>query len=70
MDRTRVDSDILRAVGYDRDTETLELEFVRGTIYRYFNVPPHVYESLMIAMSKGRYFQTQIEGQYRFVRVL
>ena len=70
MDRTLVDSEVLRSVGYDRDAQTLEIEFVRGSVYRYFSVPAHVYESIMIAISKGRYFQTQIDGKYRFVRVL
>jgi len=70
MDRTRVDSEVIRSVGYNRGTQTLEIEFVRSSVYHYFNVPSNVYESLMIAISKGRYFQTQIDGQYRFVRVL
>ena len=70
MKRINVDSDILRAVGYDRETETLEIEFNRGSIYQYLGVPEREYESLIIAISKGRYFQERIDGHYRFIRII
>jgi hypothetical protein len=69
VERIKVTSDLLREVGYDRETETLEIEFISGKIYRYHGVPDHEYETLIIAMSKGRYFQQKIDGQYRFDRV-
>lgn len=64
-----VDSDILRAVGYDHQRKILEIEFRNGHIYQYTDVPEREYQSLIIAMSKGKYFLQKIDGQYRFVRV-
>lgn len=35
MNRTPVSSTNLSAVGYDPDTQTLEIEFLNGGLYRY-----------------------------------
>ena len=69
IERTQVNSSILRSVGYDRETMILEIEFTNGSLYQYYDVPRREYESLIIAISKGRYFQQKIDGRYRFNRV-
>jgi hypothetical protein len=48
-------------VGYDAQTQVLEIEFVNGTIYQYFNVPESIYSGLMGASSHGRYFDAYIK---------
>ena len=52
MDRQQVSSSSIRSVGYDPQTQTLELEFHNGGVYRYANVPEAVYRGLMLADSK------------------
>jgi hypothetical protein len=42
----------------------LEVELQSGPIYRYFDVPLSVYEALMSAPSKGRYFDDNVQGKY------
>ena len=64
MHRSLVDSSCLRSVGYDADEESLELEFTSGAIYRYRNVPPHIYHELMTADSHGSYFTSHIRPVY------
>ena len=39
MQRYSVASSNVAAVGYDPATETLEVEFLSGSIYQYYNVP-------------------------------
>jgi hypothetical protein len=39
MLRTPVSSSALRSVGYDPQTQTLEIEFNSAEVYQYFNVP-------------------------------
>ena len=39
MDRYSVASSNISAVGYDEQSETLEVEFLNGSIYQYYNVP-------------------------------
>ena len=66
MHRTPVASSVIARLGYDQDTETLEVEFHTGRIYRYVGVPPSVYEALLNAESLGRYFNERIRDHYEF----
>lgn len=68
MERQPVSSSNLVSVGYDPNSETLEIEFKGGTIYRYFNVPSFVHEQLMSANSHGVYFNANIKDKYPFER--
>lgn len=42
MERTYVESTNIASIGYEQDT--LELEFLSGGVYQYFDVPRHIYE--------------------------
>jgi len=69
MHRAEVSSSSLHSVGYDPRTSTLEIQFRRGGVYRYFGVSAGVYRELMSAESKGRYFARVIRSTYRYRRV-
>lgn len=47
----------------------LEIAFREGGIYQYHGVPHGVYEALMRAPSKGRYFHDHIKDRYHTVKV-
>jgi hypothetical protein len=66
MERERVDSSSLNSVGYDAPSETLEVEFKNGGVYRYLEVPEDEWRSLQIAESKGSYLNTHIKPSYRY----
>ncbi|MEU8921207.1 KTSC domain-containing protein [Kitasatospora sp. NPDC048545] len=68
MDRTAVDSSVLRSVGYDRAARLLELEFAGGRLYVYADVPARVHRELLAAESHGRYFVRRIRGRYAYRR--
>ena len=70
MNRVSVASTVLRSVGYDDSTSTLEVEFHNGVVYGYRSVPPEIYAALMSAASKGHYFDTVIRQSYQCRRVL
>jgi KTSC domain len=59
-----VESTTLVAIGYDATREILQLEFRSQAVYRYFGVPGGVYEALVAAPSKGRYFNGAIRGHF------
>jgi hypothetical protein len=61
MLRQPVSSTSLSAVGYDEAKRILEVEFQRGTVYQYFEVPPQVYQELMAAESHGAYFANNVK---------
>ena len=70
MDRKLVSSSELSSVGYDGDSQLLEVEFRVGTIYQYHNVPADVHAALLKASSIGRFFNEHIIGAgYPFVRL-
>jgi hypothetical protein len=69
MERVRVSSSNLKAVGYDTEEQILEVEFLNGSIYHYFNVPEYKFEGLLRAPSKGGYLNDHIKGGYRCRRI-
>lgn len=69
MDRYTVASSNVKSVGYDSQSQTLEVEFVSGTIYQYYGVPENIYEHMMKEESKGRFMNIYIKNQYPYSRV-
>ena len=65
----RLDSSMLYAAGYDPKTQTLEVVFNSGGIYRYSDVPPEVYEGLITTESKGRYMWMNVLNLYPYERL-
>lgn len=69
MERSPVSSSNVESVGYDEDSETLEVEFKNGTLYQYFDVPQSAFNGLVNAHSVGGYLAENIKGVYRYSRV-
>lgn len=59
----------LTSVGYDKETQTLEVEFLNGRVYQYYGVPADLHGQLMQAPSKGQFFNAYIRNYYPFSRV-
>ena len=69
MFREPVISESIAAIGYDDDTETLEVEFVTGRVYRYRGVSQDVFEDFRQAPSKGAFFNQHIKNAYPWEQV-
>lgn len=63
--RQPVQSTAIAKVGYSKRRHILEIEFVNGAVYRYFDVPLSVYHELMSAESKARFYDSNIRKHYR-----
>jgi len=63
-----VDSSNLSDVAYDDTTQTLFIRFKAGNVYEYFDVPESVFQELLGADSKGKYFNANIKNRYRYQR--
>jgi hypothetical protein len=59
-----VTSSDLESVGYDDASRNMKIRFHSGGVYSYSNVSHDVYDSLMSANSKGKYFHSHISGFY------
>ena len=69
MQRYSVASSNIAAIGYDPVTETLEVQFLNGSIYQHYNVPDNMYNQLMREGSKGRFLNFYIKNAYPYSRV-
>ena len=69
MDRQSVVSSNLNSVGYDEESQVLEIEFSNGSVYEYSGVPASVYEELMSASSHGSYHYNNIRNTYNYNRI-
>jgi KTSC domain len=67
MRRVPVESSSIDSVGYEKDV--LEVRFRNGGLYQYFHVPELMFELLMEAESKGRFFNENIRSRYEGVRL-
>ena len=64
MNRQPVESSMVRSIGYDAATETLEVEFNTGKVWQYLEVPAEVHRQLMASESHGSYLRSLIIDQY------
>lgn len=70
MEMTPVNSSNIASVGYDMETATLRVEFLKGAIYDYYGVPSDLYEGLLYAGSKGGYHRQYIvKGGFSYTKV-
>jgi hypothetical protein len=69
MTRLKVNSPAILSVGYEPDSESLELEFPGSTIYEYHKVKPIIYMGLMHTESKGNYFNSYIKDKYEYTLI-
>lgn len=65
----RVISTGIASIGYSKRLHILEIEFVNGAVYRYWQVAQSVYLAFMTADSKARYYDKNVKGHYRSVKM-
>tara|TARA_R100000365_G_C2746290_1_gene75515 strand:+ start:3779 stop:3997 length:219 start_codon:yes stop_codon:yes gene_type:complete len=61
MNRVPVVSSNVAEVGYNPETKTLEVAFIKGGVYQYLGVPLSVYKGLLAAPSVGRYLDVNVK---------
>ena len=61
-------SSVIRNYRYDPAQGRLDIEFVSGEAYSYFDVPEAVVSALGSAFSKGRFFQSHIRDKFAYRR--
>jgi hypothetical protein len=69
MDRKKVSSSSIRAVGFDERNRVLEVEFNDGRINHYSGVSAEVHRRLMSAPSIVSYFRDNVEESFTAKRI-
>ena len=69
VERVTVTSSSIASVGYVAVERALDVEFLRGHIYRFFGVPEQTFANFLAAISKGRYFNAFVRDHFRCERV-
>ena len=64
MERKRVNSSRIRAVGYDAKSQTLEVEFSDGRVVAYSGVSAEIHRQFMAAPSATSFFEDKIDENY------
>ena len=59
-------SSVIRDWSYDPDDARLDVLFVSGRRYRYYDVPDRIAQGMRKAVSKGGYFNRRIRDRFRF----
>lgn len=62
--RSRRQSSLVRVISYEPRARALTVHLTNGGVYRYREVPVHVFEGFIVAESKGAYFNKTIRGKY------
>ena len=55
---------VIRAAWYQPNRRSLDLMFGSGRHYRYANVPADVARRFTFALSKGRFYNSEIRGKF------
>jgi hypothetical protein len=69
MHRIPVNSSNIRSIGYDSQSSTLEVAFISGDIYQYFDIPEYLYQQFLNASSHGQFLNDNIRYNYRYQKI-
>jgi hypothetical protein len=64
-----VESNMANAVGYDTESQLLQVEFKNGSVYQYEEVDEETWEAMKTADSTGQFFNCNIKGNYPSRRI-
>lgn len=62
-------SSAVLSIGYDEDTETLEIELASKAVYQYLKFPEAEYAEFIKAQSLGQFMASRIRGAYEYKRL-
>jgi hypothetical protein len=61
-------STVIRAFDYDPAEQRLDVRFVNGRRYSYFEVPAELVEQMRLSFAKGEFFNTHVRNRFRYER--
>lgn len=63
-------SSMISTITYDRDSQEMIVTFNNGGEYKYFDVPPEVFEQMStMTEGLGKFFTVNVKSKYRYVKI-
>ncbi len=59
----------IASIRYEEQQFILEVTFLNGSAYQYYDVPAQIAEDMIRAESKGSFLASDIKGHYRYSKV-
>tara|TARA_R110001592_G_scaffold141033_1_gene362289 strand:+ start:13913 stop:14131 length:219 start_codon:yes stop_codon:yes gene_type:complete len=59
----------IASIRHEDEQAVLEIVFLNGSTYQYYDVPSHVAKDFERAESKGSFLASTIKGQYRYGKI-
>ena len=69
MEMFPCESSLIASYGYDPKTRELRIDFHKGGVYSYADVPQEAFEEFLRSSSKGKHFLSDIKGKYTFTKL-
>lgn len=69
MNRDSVASTNVASAGYHEESQTMEVEFLNGSVYQYYNIDADLFRQFMESHSKGQFLNVYIKNAYPYSRV-
>jgi hypothetical protein len=60
---------MIKSIGYDAATSTLEIEYNSGPVWQYYDFTESDWYAFESTDSHGKFFHSSIKGQYREAQV-
>lgn len=68
INRVRVKSSNIHSIGYSAELKIIQVQFLSGSVYEYYDVPLNVYEAFLKADSKGKFLNGNLH-RYKYRQV-
>ncbi len=65
-----IKSSNIKKTEYDTETKLMVCEFNNGLVYEYKDVPHAVYTKFRMSESQGKFLNSNINGKYKFKRLV
>lgn len=69
MDRRNISSSMIKSIGYETSSSTLEIEFNSGAVWQYYDFPESTWYEFDSTDSQGKFFHASIKGAFREAQV-
>lgn len=70
VEMVAVESKNMSYVGYSEEKAFMVIDFIRGPVYVFDNVPKETYETLLSTETKDDYFNENIKNSFKNKRIM